>query len=331
MSYVYVTEQGAALSVDGGYMVVKYKDGMEHKIPKETVESVAVFGNISITTPCSRYLLEKRIPVSFFSERGAYFGKLVSTRATNIFRLKKQIYASEDEEFSFAMAKKIIKAKINNQIVVLRRYTEKRRDLDHFFIRMKATLGSVEEASSYNELIGYEGKAAKDYFSVLSQIINDDFKFKGRTRMPPKDPFNSMISLGYTLLMYEIYGEIENKGLTPYCGFLHKDHERHPTLASDLMEEWRAVIVDSVVLSLIQGKEIKIDEFTKDIDSGGVFLQKEAMKKFVTKYEKRLRTENKYLNGIAMSYRKCLWYQANAFTNAVENRDVDLYEPVRIR
>ena len=278
MSYLYVTEDGVSMGIDGGYYVVNCKDGVTKKVPKETLESVALFGNIGITTQCVRELLKMGIPVSYFSKNGAYYGRLESTGHKNIVRLKKQIFRSED-----------------------------------------------------NTLIGYEGVAAKSYFAVLSKIINPEFSFNGRNRMPPRDPFNSMISLGYTLLMYEIYGEIENKALTPYCGFLHKDHERHPTLASDLMEEWRAVIVDSVVMSLVQGNEINQEHFIKDEETGAVYLTTTGIRIFIKKYEAKLRSENKYLDGISMSYRRCLWYQVNKLVNAIEENNAELYNPVTIR
>ena len=332
MSYLYVTENGASLSIDGGYFVVTHKDGMLHKIPKETLESVALFGNISVTTPCARAFLEKGIPVSYFSSKGAYFGRLESTGHKNIFRLKKQIYMSDSNEFSLELAKRIIKAKISNQLVVLRRYARgKNADLSAEIKMIEISAGKIEYTLSSEEIMGHEGTAAKNYFAALSKIINPDFAFKGRNRMPPRDPFNSLISLGYTLLMYEIYGEIENKGLTPYCGFLHKDHERHPTLASDLMEEWRAVIVDSVVLSLIQGNEIEKECFVTDEETGGVFLTSTGMRIFLNKYENKLRTENRYINNLSMSFRKCLWYQVNSLTKAIEEGNPDLYKPICIR
>lgn len=112
--------------------------------------------------------------------------------------------------------------------------------------------------------MGCEGNAAKNYFAALPKLVQPEFRFSGRTKQPPKDAFNSMLSLGYTMLLYEIYSEIENRGLTPYIGFLHSDRDGHPALASDLMEEWRSVIVDSAVLSLVQGGEIHISQFTED-------------------------------------------------------------------
>lgn len=332
MSYLYITEDGASMNIDGGYYVVNYKDGMTKKIPKETLESVALFGNVSITTPCVRELLKGGIQVSYFSKKGAYYGRLESTGHKNIIRLKKQIFKSEDSAYSLELSKRLIRAKIYNQYIVLKRYCKNgTKWIEEYLNDLKHYRDKIDFVKSDNELIGYEGAAAKSYFKALSVMINSDFKFKGRNRMPPKDPFNSMISLGYTLLMYEIYGEIENKGLTPYCGFLHKDHERHPTLASDLMEEWRAVIVDSVVMSLVQGNEIKPEHFLKDDETGAIYLTNTGMRIFIQKYEAKLRAENKYLDGISMSYRRCLWYQVNKLVDALEKDDVELYSPVMIR
>lgn len=122
MSFLYITEDGAVMTVNGGYYEVSYKDGMIHKIPMETLESVALFGNVSVTTPCTKKLLENGVPVSYFSKKGAYFGRLESTRHINIFRLKKQIELTENSNFSIAIAKRMISAKLNNQAVILRRY-----------------------------------------------------------------------------------------------------------------------------------------------------------------------------------------------------------------
>lgn len=107
------------------------------------------------------------------------------------------------------------------------------------------------------EMIGFEGQAAKYYFRGLAACIDKEFSFQGRSRRPPRDEFNSMISLGYSILMNEVYCKIEMKGLNPYFGFIHRDAEKHPTLASDMMEEWRAVIVDATAMSMINGHEIQ--------------------------------------------------------------------------
>ena len=232
------------------------------KIPKETLESIAIFGNTQMTTQCTRFCLDNGIRVGYFSKNGAYFGCLLSVGHINIKRLKKQIFLSEEKNFPLELSKKIIEAKINNQIVLAKRYLRtKPKDEEEALFQMQNAKKQVNSAISIEQVIGYEGIASRYYFQILSDIVDKKFQFKGRNRRPPKDPFNAMLSLGYTLLMYELYGEIESHGLNPYAGFLHQDKENHPTLASDMMEEWRAVIVDSVVMSLVQRYEISIEHF----------------------------------------------------------------------
>ena len=334
MGYLYVCDQGATVSLDQGYFVVKQKDGMIKKVPKETLESIALFGNIQMTTQCTKECLNRGIPVSYYALNGAYFGRLQSTRHVNIFRQKKQFADSENEEFCLGFAKNVLKAKIHNQRVVLKRYERSSSEsLQEEYKNMKIAENKLETCSSIEEVMGYEGNASKNYFKGLAKIVEEDFKFNGRNRQPPKDPFNSMLSLGYSLLMQEIYGELENRGLHPYAGFVHKDRERHPTLVSDLIEEWRAVIVDSVVLSLIQGHEIKIENFDMDFDTGAVFLKKEGMKIFIQKIEKKLASEMGYLDYVntRTSFRRAIWLQAGALVKAVETGDYSLYHPVTIR
>jgi len=334
MSYLYVIEHGSVISISGGYFVVKYKSGMERKIPQDLLEAISIFGKVSMTTQCVEECLKRGVVVNFFSKRGSYFGRLSSTRHMNIFRQKKQFYLSEDEQYCLELSKNMIRAKIHNQKVVLRRYIKENNDNMKAYIQnMNIAEHKIDSCKSYNEIMGFEGFASKNYFKGLSELVADDFKFNGRNRMPPRDPFNSLLSLGYTILMYEIYGCIENKGLHPYAGFLHKDRERHPTLASDLMEEWRAVIVDSVVLSLIQGNEIKKEMFSTDTETGGVFLNNDAMRIFIKKMERKLSTEMNYLSytSYRSSFRKGLWLQTGQLVKAIEQEDPNIYEPIRIR
>lgn len=123
MSSLYINESGAVLFVEGGYFCVKQKNGLVRKLPKELVESITIFGNSSVTTPCLQECLRRGVCVNYFSGKGAYYGRLASTRHVNGERLKKQIYACDDPAFRLALAKRITAAKIQNQRVVLRRYT----------------------------------------------------------------------------------------------------------------------------------------------------------------------------------------------------------------
>ena len=142
-----------------------------------------------------------------------------------------------------------------------------------------------------------------------------------------------MFSLGYSILMNEIYSKIELKGLNPYFGLLHRDAEKHPTLASDLMEEWRAVIVDATVMSLINGHEIQKEDFVCNQDEPGCFLTRSGLKSFLNKLEKKLQTEVRYLKYVdyAVSFRRAIFLQIEQLVKAIEKGDASLYEPIQIR
>ncbi|MCD8180966.1 MAG: CRISPR-associated endonuclease Cas1 [Firmicutes bacterium] len=334
MSYIYITEQGSKISVEGGYCTVTSANEMKRLIPIETIEYVSLFGNINLTTPALQMFMKNNITVTLYSKTGAYFGRIMSNENVNILRQRKQFRLSGDTEFSLNIAKRIIDAKIHNQSVVLNRYCPENENADkvkEMLHQMKIAAKGIAECTDIDRLIGYEGAAARCYFTGLSLCVDDDFKFSGRSRRPPKDEFNSMLSLGYSMLMNEIYGVLEGKRLNVYAGFLHRDRERHPTLASDMMEEWRSVIVDSTVLSLINGHEVKKDGFTRT--NNGVFLDDKTLKIFLKKYEGKLRTSTSYLayTNERQSFRRALWTQASMLAKAVDNERFDIYEPIRIR
>ena len=157
MSFLYVNKSGSVISVNQGYFVVKYKDGMLKKIPKETLESVVLFGNIQLTTQCIRECLNRGIPISFFSSKGSYFGRLESTSHVNIFRQRKQIHLTENEEFSLELSKKIIKAKVHNQRVVLSRYARySGKDFKTEINRIKNSEKMIDTCDSIEQVMGYE-------------------------------------------------------------------------------------------------------------------------------------------------------------------------------
>lgn len=288
MSSLYVNENNACIGIEANRFVVKYADGMKKMIPAETLESVAIMGYAQMTTQCVRECLKRGIPVSYYSKGGSYFGRLQSTGHIDAKRQRQQC-ALYQSDFALQLSKRIIRAKLNNQLVVLRRYEKsKNRSVSEQLNRIRNCREKVAECLYIPEIMGYEGQGAKAYFDGLSGLIDPEFVFHGRNKRPPRDEFNSMISLGYAILLNEIYGKIEAKGLNPYFGFLHRDNEKHPTLASDMMEEWRAVIVDATVMSMINGHEIQKVDFVKDAEEPGCYLTKNGIKIYLTKLSKLL-------------------------------------------
>lgn len=333
MSYLYVNENGAVIGIEANQFYVKYKNGMTKMIPAETLESITVLGKVQLSTQCVEACLRRGIPVAYFSKGGVYFGRLSSTGHINAQRQRKQSLLY-DTDFALEFSRKIVSAKMKNQSVVAKRYAGGKTEKAEGLLReMKICQRKSLEASSIRQLMGYEGQCAKRYFELLSLCINPEFSFSGRNKRPPRDEFNSMISLGYSILMNEIYSKIELKGLNPYFGFMHRDAENHPTLASDLMEEWRAVLIDSTVMSLINGHEITKADFEMDTEEPGCYITRNGMSIYLKKLEKKFQTDMRYLDYLdyAVSFRRAIELQINSLVKAIEAEDASLYHPIMIR
>lgn len=333
MSLLFINENNATIAIEENRCCVKYSDGMKKIVPIETLESITIMGNAQMTTKCVQECLKRGIAVSYFSKGGSYFGRLQSTGHTNAERQRKQS-ALYESEFATEIAKNIITAKLKNQSVVLRRYEKSGKIPVSDALKMiHICREKIACCKTISEIMGYEGQGAKAYFEGLSMLINPDFRFQGRNKRPPRDEFNSMISLGYSVLMNELYAKIETKGLNPYFGFMHRDKEKHPTLASDMMEEWRAVIVDSTVMSMINGHEIHKEDFMTDIDEPGCFLTRNGIKLYLSKLEKKLLTEVRYLSYVdyAVSFRRGIALQLDLLVKAIEAGDASIYKPIEIR
>ena len=333
MSLLYVNENGALIGIEGNKCVAKYKDGMKTFIPIESLEGITIMGQSQVTTKCMEECMMRGIPVTYFSKGGRYFGRLMSTGHVNVERQRKQS-ALYDTDFAVELGKKILSAKVKNQSVVLRRYEKsKHKTLEEEQQMMLICRNRILTSKKITEMIGFEGQAAKYYFKGLSACIDKNFTFQGRNRRPPRDEFNSMISLGYSILMNEVYCKIEMKGLNPYFGFIHRDAEKHPTLASDMIEEWRAIIVDATAMSMINGHEILKDHFYFNMDEPGCYITKDGLKLYLNKLERKFQTEVRYLKYVdyAVSFRRGIFLQMEHLAKAIEEGDASLYEPIIIR
>lgn len=337
MSYIYVTEQGSSLYFRENKIICENPEKEVKEVPVEVTEGIVIFGNISLTTPFIQEMLKRDIPVTFLSSTGSFFGKLESTTQTNIVKQAHQFKILYDKEFCLNLAKKIIDGKINNQLVILRRYNRnhKSEENEKDIKRIVMFRERIPEAETMEGLIGFEGMCSRHYFSALGRMVPKEFSFFGRSKRPPKDPFNSILSLGYTLLIYEVYNLLISSGLSPYLGFFHKVRNHHPALASDLMEELRAPLIDSLCMSVISKGILNIEDFTVDKEHKGVFINKKAIKTFISKYEEKIRTNNEYYNfnnnDEELSYRKALSKQIISYYHAIEQKDLNLYNPLKIR
>ena len=331
MSFVYITEENAKLQKKGGRYLLGRNLEVIMEIPEELLEGLVLIGRIQVSAEAMVSLLESGVPVTWLSHTGKYYGRLSSTSHVDVFRQQKQIQLQKSP-FFLTLGKKCIEAKVHNQLTVMRRYNRRAnsREVETAINNILAIRRHIGSAEDSEQLMGFEGIIAKNYFAALGKLMPEGFEFTKRSKRPPLDPFNSMLSFGYTLLMYEIYTAVEGMGLNPYFGYLHALKNHHPALASDLMEEWRAVIVDSMVLGLVHHKEIKAEHFFIKDDRPGIFLSREGRAIFLRAFEKRMRQENKYMD-VDLSYRKSIVHQAGLFSQAMMAENADIYKPLRVR
>ena len=330
MAFIYVTEHGSVIGLSGGHITVKNKN-TETEFPRETIEGICVFGNCQVTTQCMKYCFENMVPISFFSSLGRYYGKLDANNPLRGERLIKQVHQSESESFCKEISRKIIWAKINNQLVVAKRYLRERGgDPKEELFKLRDARRKVKDADSLVTLRGYEGIAARHYFKIINYVIEPDYTFPKRGRSG-NDPVNAMLNFGYSCVLKEITGEVENRGLSPYIGLMHSEHDKMPSLSCDLIEEWRPVIVDSVVISMITKREVKMDMFS--YEDNYCRMPHPLLRLMAARLEERLHTESSYLFYLRkpVSFRDAIWHQVAKLASAIETSNPDMYTPLIIR
>lgn len=330
MTSLYITESGAYLRKRGGHVLVGRNNEILLEVPLECIEDVTLVDSVQISSGLISEFLERNVPLSWISGHGKFFGSLISNGAIDIMKHKQQFDLLQEKQLYFALAQKVIFAKVHNQLTILRRYN-RNLELDSVYTDIRNILAvrkNIFLTEDIRALMGYEGIISRIYFSALGKIVPEEFSFEKRTKMPPRDPFNSMLSLGYSMLFNEIMSDVLAIGLHPYVGFMHSIAKGHPALISDLIEEWRAPLIDSMVLAIVKRNMISRDMF--DITDEGCFLNTEARKIYLQNYNKKLRSANQYLDG-KYSYRESIKQQCKKYASAIMNQDTSIYVPLELR
>jgi CRISP-associated protein Cas1 len=321
MATLYLVHQGTMLRKEQGRFVVQpprdTKAGEAIEIPIREVERILVLGNVQVSTQAIAVCLEEQIPVVFLTQLGDYKGHLWSSEFCDLGLEAAQYGRRQDGQFQVEMARRIVIGKILNSKLLLLRLGRK-REVEGLMARVKRLglyVGAIEGATDVNVIRGYEGAAAKLYFGVLGQLItHPDLKLEGRSRRPPKDPVNSLLSFGYTLLFNNVMSLILAEGLNPYLGNLHRSSRREPHLAFDLMEEFRSPVVDSLVMGLVNKRIVKPTDFTWPNEAGGVYLDDPGRRVFLKYFEDRISEPVSYpgLDG-RVSYRRVIQLQVQRY------------------
>lgn len=331
MSKLYLTEQGAVLHKVGERLVATKGDQVVADIPLIELDQVVLLGNMKVTTPLLTCLLRESIDVVYLSRYGRYKGRVVGPE-TKFGRLRQmQMRRADDAAFSLSIAKQIVWGKLSNQRVLIRRHSNNSPSPEaaRALKGMTSLLKKVERVRDVDTLRGYEGQGAALYFPAYRGFLVQDLGFKGRNRRPPTDPVNSLLSFGYTVLLNEIMGAVQLVGMDPFVGFLHATKRGCPSLALDLEEEFRPIIVDTLVLDVINHRHLTEEDFRRK--SRAVLLTDEGRRKFIEAYERRVATQITYhLTSERTSYRRCFELQARHLARCIQGKD-ELYRTRRIK
>lgn len=339
----YVCEQGAKIRREGERLVV-CGQGQQRTLFSHQLKQLLLFGNIHITAQARALILAKKIDTVFLSASGSYRGRLVTVESENVFLRKRQYSLLDNEAFKLERAREIVTAKLHNQATMLGRIkrehhiAEASRSVDE----LKALAREVECASTLESLRGLEGAGAAAYFKCFALAFHQDWGFSRRIRRPPTDPVNVVLSLVYTLLVDRCHTACRIAGLDPFPANLHAlEYGRH-SLPLDLVEEFRAILGDSLTLALFNMQVLKLEDFesrAQDVEDeshsgepqscpAALILRNEAFKKVISAFAKKMETEFHHpRTGAQMTYAKALNWQADAYRRVVEG-ETDRYEPV---
>lgn len=334
MSVVYLIDQGAMVRKSGRRLIVS-KGGQELRVIRTfRLEQMVIVGNISLTTPAINLLLGSNVETIFVSTTGKYRGRLQTAFSKNIPLRQQQFRRGDQPAFKLKIGKAIVSGKLYNMRVLLmrRRRTKGVDEVTKAIHKIREMSEGVDSAESLEQLRGIEGTATRIYFAGLRKLFTYDMGFEDRNRRPPKDPINVLLSFGYTLLASSVESAINIVGLDSYMGFFHELHYGRPSLALDLMEEFRSIIVDSLVLYLVNSRIITEDNFEKgENEERPIILKDEGVKKLVKQYQNRINTKITYpLTEEKVMYRRCFELQARLIAKAIQDDNVN-YQPMKFR
>jgi CRISPR-associated protein Cas1 len=309
---LYVQTQGVHVGKSGETFVLTQKGQKLAEARMFDTSQVCLMGNIQMSTQAIQECCRRGLPVVFMSSGGWFYGMTSGPMSRNATLRLLQYEHYRDPASSLRFSRAFISGKIRNCRTLLRRNAEQ---LDpEILSRLKESAESAESATCVESLLGIEGYAARIYFQAFSSMLKStgpgaSFSFEGRNRRPPRDPVNALLSLAYSLLAKEFVVVLAGIGFDPYLGFLHQPKPGKPCLALDLMEEFRPLVCDSIVLSALNTGQVGMGDFL--ITPAGVSLKDRARKAFIESYERRLDQLIRHpIFGYQISYRRVLEVQA---------------------
>jgi CRISP-associated protein Cas1 len=340
---LYLQEQGSYVGKRSEHLVVSLERQEINRIPLAAVRQVVLFGNVQVSTQALETLVGQEIPVVLLTRYGRFIGAMTPAPSKNVMLRVNQYRTFSDPAKAISLAKAVVKAKIANQRVLLMRSLRAKGQDNEEPIRgsddpaaeeMARMLVRVDDVPTTDILLGLEGQAASAYFGAFGRMLQasvpgSGFDFQARNRRPPRDLVNALLSFGYAMLAKDTFSALLTVGFDPYLGFYHGGKHGRPSLALDLMEEFRAIIADSVVLTLVNNGMLSTSDFIAW--NGACQLTEAGRRTFLETYERRKATIVTHpLFGYKMSYGRMLEVQARLLAAYIRG-DVPAYQGFTVR
>ena len=325
MPPIYITEQNTKIRIRNNCIHVERETGQDpemlYQAPISTVSQLVLSGNIGLTTSAIGTFLSRQIDVVFLDSHGNFRSRLLSEANPHTVLRRAQFHAAEDKKFPVNLARCLIRAKLKHQHTILQRQNRTVQDpeIAAAVLEIAAIEKGLEGKFTLPALRGAEGNAAAVYFSGFRKLFAPEWNFRHRRQHPSTDPVNGMLSYGYTLLSQAASAAVQIVGLDPYVGFLHEDAYNRPSLALDLMEEFRPV-VDGLVLWCCHSGLITPADFERDLEGHQCLINASARKLLIKTFEERM--ENRHIHPVtltSLTLRQCMLEQARQIALCCEN------------
>lgn len=299
LNTLFVTTQGAYLCHEGEAVLVRVEKETKLRIPVHTLGGIIGFGQVSCSPSLMHLCAERGVAISFLSEQGRFLARVEGPVSGNVLLRREQYRRVDVPSARVEMARAFVLAKVANGRTVLQRATRDHdgkagmEEIERAVRRLSGLLEEIRKEPELATLRGKEGEAANTYFNAFDHLITaqkEDFFFKGRSRRPPLDNMNALLSFIYTLLAHDASSALQAVGLDPQVGFLHSERPGRPSLALDLMEEFRPFLADRLALSLVNLKQVQGKGF-RTTESGAVEMSDETRKELLVAYQKRKQEE----------------------------------------
>ncbi|NET32727.1 MAG: type I-D CRISPR-associated endonuclease Cas1 [Cyanothece sp. SIO1E1] len=308
MGTIYISTDDAFIGKTDERLRVRAQKETLLDVPMIKVDGVVVLGRATVSPAAIIELLERQIPLSFLTSTGRYLGRLEPALTKNIFVRQAQWQAAGETPQAIHVVQAVIRGKLKNyRQVLMRSQRRNETQLAAGIQRLEQAIAPIDKTEQIDSLRGLEGSGSAAYFQQLQHLIrNTQFTFAKRVRRPPTDPVNSLLSLGYALLLHDVQSALNIVGFDPYLGYLHTQRYGRPSLALDLMEEFRPIVVDAVVLTAINRQMLTPKDFVQEPISQAVSLSDEGRKKFLRLYEQKKQSKFKH----PVMQRQCTYQEA---------------------